>query len=89
MAAGAVINVAYTATSVAQVPWSCEAEYRLPVAEWRLMMNQFLPGGGWIRVSRETLDALGAFKNARALPTWEHAISDLLDVASEPADPQP
>ena len=40
--------------------WSCEAEYRLPVAEWRLMMNQFLPGGGWIRVSRETLDALAA-----------------------------
>ncbi len=76
---GTVFTKGASGFSVAQVPWSCETEYRLPVAEWRLMMNQFFPNSGWVRLSRETLDALGAFKNTRALPTWEHAISALLD----------
>ncbi|MCU1420550.1 MAG: hypothetical protein JWN36_201 [Microbacteriaceae bacterium] len=84
---GTVFTKGANGFSVAQIPWSCEAEYRLPVAEWRLMMDRFLPNGGWLRVSRETLDALGAFKNARALPTWEHAIDALLDEVSETAEP--
>ncbi len=45
--------------SVGQVPWHKEATYRLPVAEWRSMMDTFFPGGGWLRVSRSTLEALG------------------------------
>jgi hypothetical protein len=71
--------------SVAQVPWHKEASCRLPVAEWRRMMDRFFPNSGWLRVTRETLDALGAFKNARALPTWEQAIIALLDGATESA----
>ena len=67
--------------SVAQVPWSCEATYRLPLAEWRLMMDHFFPGGGWLRLGRDTLHALGAYKTAHALPTWEHAIVALLEGA--------
>lgn len=69
--------------SVSQVPWSCEATYRLPLTEWRLMMDHFFPGGGWLRLGRDTMHALGAFKNARALPTWEHAIAALLDQVRE------
>jgi hypothetical protein len=71
--------------SVTQVPWHKEATYLLPVSEWRLMMDRFFPNSGWLRLSRETLNALGAFKNARALPTWEQAITALLDTATEPA----
>jgi Family of unknown function (DUF6084) len=75
-----------TGFSVAQVPWHKEASYLLPVAQWRLMMERFFPGGGWLRLSRSTLEALGAFKNARALPTWEQTITTLLDEVAQPAE---
>ena len=75
---GTVFRAGTTGFSVTQVPWSCEATYLLPVAEWRLMMDQFFPNSGWVRLDRDTLDALLAFKNARALPTWEHTVAALL-----------
>jgi hypothetical protein len=75
---GTAIAKGATGFSVSQVPWNLEAEYRLPVAEWRAMMDRFFPNGGWLRLSRETLQALGAYKNVRALPTWEQAIEALL-----------
>jgi hypothetical protein len=34
-------------------------------------------------VSRETLDALTRFKATRALPTWDHALEQLLKEAGE------
>jgi hypothetical protein len=75
---GTAIAKGATGFSVSQVPWNLESEYRLPVAEWRAMMDRFFPNGGWLRLSRETLDALGAYKNVRALPTWEQTIEALL-----------
>jgi hypothetical protein len=64
--------------SVSPVPWHKEAVCRVPVGEWRAMMDRFFPNCGWLRLGRDTLDALGAYKNSHALPTWEHAISSLL-----------
>jgi Family of unknown function (DUF6084) len=78
---GTVFTRGQTGFSVAQVPWHKEASYQLPVSEWRAMMDAFYPNSGWLRLNLETLEALGAFKNARALPTWEHAINTLLDEA--------
>jgi hypothetical protein len=71
--------------SVEQVPWSAESAYRLPVRVWREMVDRDFPGSGWIRCSRETLDALGRFKTRRALPTWDSTIEALLseEVAGE------
>ena len=40
-------------------------------AVWREMMDVYFPNSGWLRVSRETLDALTRFKAAHALPTWD------------------
>ena len=54
---------------VEQVPWSLESRYRVPVAVWRELMDRFFPAGGWIRVHRDTLDALQRFKARNALPT--------------------
>jgi hypothetical protein len=64
--------------NVAQVPWHKEATCRVPVTEWRAMMDRFYPDSGWLRLSRDTLAALGAYKNARVLATWEQAITALL-----------
>ena len=40
---GTVFTRGETGFSVAQVPWHKEATYRLPVTEWRAMMDAFLP----------------------------------------------
>ena len=45
-----------------------EASYRLPVAVWRAMMDLYFPNSGWLRLSRDTLDALQRFKASRACP---------------------
>jgi hypothetical protein len=86
---GTVFTKGTTGFSVAQVPWHKETNCLLPVTEWRAMMDRFYPNSGWVRVSRSTLDALGAYKNARALPTWELAITSLLDDVTTPADAGP
>ena len=68
---------------VEQVPWHAECRYRMPVKLWRDMMDMHFPGGGWLRLSRETIDTLADFRAARALPTWDDAIIAVLDTARE------
>jgi len=67
--------------SVEPISWDAEARFVLPVSTWRSAMDHFFPGQGWLRLSRETLGALGAFKARQAIPTWEGAVESLLGVA--------
>ncbi len=67
--------------SVELVPWSSEASYRMPVSVWRDMVDAHFPGSAWLRCSRETLDALSAFKAGHALPTWDATLAALLEAA--------
>ena len=60
------------------IPWSSEVSYRMPVSVWQDVVNQHFPGSAWLQCSRETLDALSAFKAARALPTWDATLAALL-----------
>jgi hypothetical protein len=60
------------------VPWSSEASYRMPVSVWQDVVNLHFPDSAWLRCSRETLDALSAFKSERALPTWDATLTALL-----------
>ncbi|GAA1500409.1 DUF6084 family protein [Kitasatospora kazusensis] len=70
---------------VEPVPWDREASFRLPVAVWREMVEQHFPGCGWLRLPRDTMDALLAFRSRRALPSWEATVRELLDAAQPPA----
>jgi hypothetical protein len=63
---------------VAQVPWSCTARWRMPVAAWKRLMAQYYPGGGWVRLQTETLDALAARKASRGLHSFDAVIAELL-----------
>jgi hypothetical protein len=67
------------------VPWNLESQYRLPVAVWRHTMDSYFPGGGWLRLDRETIDRLQRYRAEQALPTWEQAIAALLKAAGEDA----
>ena len=67
--------------SVEPVPWSCEATYRMPASVCRDVVDFHFPGSAWLRCSRETLDALSAFKTEHALPTWDATLAALLAAA--------
>jgi hypothetical protein len=69
--------------SVEPVPWEKEAPFRLPVRVWREVMDLYFPGSAWIRLRRETFDALHHFKARRVLPTWDDAVEALLEAAGE------
>lgn len=66
---------------VEPVAWNVEAEHRLPVSVWRATMDTFFPDSGWIRLRRDTIDALTRYKADRALTSWEDAFERLLKEA--------
>lgn len=68
---------------VEQVPWDKEATYGLPARVWREAMDLYFPNSAWIRMQRETLDALQGFKSRMALPTWDDALELLLKQSDE------
>jgi hypothetical protein len=50
----------------------------MPVSVWREVVDLHFPGSAWLRCSRETLDALSAFKAEHALVTWDATLTALL-----------
>ncbi len=69
--------------SVTQVSWSKDQSFRMPAKVWRDLMDMYFPNGGWLRLRRETLDALSVFKARHALATWDQVIEALLHEAGE------
>jgi len=67
--------------SVQPVAWHVEANYRLPVQLWRDVMDLYFPNSGWIRLRRESIDALTRYKAERAIPSWDDAFELLLKEA--------
>jgi hypothetical protein len=41
-------------------------------------MDMYFPNSGWLRLNRETLDALSHFKAQHALATWDQVFEALL-----------
>jgi hypothetical protein len=68
---------------IAQIPWSNEARYRLPVEVWKNVMNLYYPNTAWLTLRRDVFDRLHEFKMQRGLPTWEQAMERLLEEANE------
>jgi hypothetical protein len=64
---------------VTPVPWSSTAQFQLPVATWRAMIAEHYPGGGWIRISDETLSRLNARRAEQGLPSFDACVERLLD----------
>jgi len=63
----------------AQIPWECEAQFRLPVRTWREAIDLHFPDSAWLRVRRDVFDRLVEHRARRTLPTWEAALEDLLE----------
>jgi hypothetical protein len=75
---GSVFSRGATGFSVTQVPWDHEARYRLPVRVWRDLMEAHFPGSEWLRMHRDTVDALARFRHVRGLTSWDDAVAALL-----------
>ncbi len=75
---GTVFHDAPGGVQVEQIPWDREAQYDLPVAVWTAAIDAHYPGTGWLRLRRDTIDALMAYKARAALPTWDDVVADLL-----------
>ena len=80
---GTIFTRGTTSFSVTQVPWDAEARHRMPVAVWREVMDHYFPNSGWLRLDRDTLEALTRYKSRRSLPSWEAAFAMLLKEAGE------
>ncbi|MGQ0793281.1 MAG: DUF6084 family protein [Deltaproteobacteria bacterium] len=63
---------------VAQISWSKEAKFRLPVRVWKEMMDIYYPNSAWLTVQRDAFDRLYRYKMRRGLPTWERVIETLV-----------
>ncbi|MGX1134750.1 hypothetical protein RKD49_006940 [Streptomyces glaucescens] len=68
---------------VEPVPWDREASVRMPVKTWREMVDQHFPGSGWLRLPRDVMDALLAYRSRNALPSWQATVEQLLAEAGE------
>ena len=69
--------------TIQPVPWDVEASFRMPSTVWRAAMDQFFPGGGWLRLKRDTIDRLQAFRGQQAMLSWDEAIGLLLNRGAE------
>lgn len=63
---------------VQQVPWDREDRYDLPVAVWRDLIQMHYPNTGWVRLGRDTLDALASYKSDHGMLGFDDAITSLL-----------
>ena len=69
--------------TVLPIPWDREASFGLPVAVWREAIDQHFPGSAWLRLGRDTFDALYRYRTDNALLTWDDAVRRLLKEAGE------
>jgi hypothetical protein len=63
---------------VAQISWTKETKYRLPVSVWREMMEIYYPNTAWLALRRDVFDRLHQYKISSGIPTFEQALEKLL-----------
>jgi Family of unknown function (DUF6084) len=80
---GTVFIKGSTGFAIQQIPWDREDKFDMPVAVWRELMAAHFPNTGWVRLSRETLDALAAYKAGHGMLGFDDAVSRLLAGSTE------
>jgi hypothetical protein len=64
---------------VAPIAMDKHADFRLPVAVWRAMMEHYYPHSAWLCLDKDVFDRLLRYKASHGQPTWERALESLLD----------
>jgi hypothetical protein len=63
---------------VRPLSWDREADFRLPVAVWRELIDRHFPDSAWLRLRRESIDALHAYRARHTLLSWDDTVEKLL-----------
>ncbi|WP_328394597.1 DUF6084 family protein [Nocardia sp. NBC_00416] len=64
--------------AIQQIPWDREDSFDMPVSVWRDLMAAHFPNTGWLRLHRDTLEALTAYKSDHGLLGFDDAVTRLL-----------
>jgi hypothetical protein len=64
---------------IQRISWEKEAEYRMPIAVWRELMDRHYPNTAWISLERDMFDRLYEFKRQQGFATWEQTMARLLN----------
>jgi hypothetical protein len=68
---------------IAQISWSKEASFHLPVVLWQEMMQRYYPNSAWIHLQKDVFDRLYRYKATQSFPTWEEVMVSLLQASGE------
>lgn len=68
---------------VAQISWSKEASYNLPVTLWQQMIEHYYPNSTLLRLHRDVFEQLYQYKIRHGLPTWDETLMRLLQASGE------
>jgi hypothetical protein len=80
---GTVFTTGTNGVSVQPVPWHKETHFRLPIEVWQQTMELHFPGSAWVRLERETFDALQSYRTSAQLISSDDAIRRLLKEAGD------
>jgi Family of unknown function (DUF6084) len=84
---GTVFYATALGLTVTQIPWDREAEFRLPIALWRAVIDQHFPNSAVLSLRRDLFDSLDRYRAEHGLPSWDHALEALLAAQRpEPGD---
>lgn len=80
---GTVFLRGTTGFGIQQIPWDREDKFDMPISVWRDVMAAHYPNSGWVRLRRETLDALAAYKSGHGMLGFDDAVNQLLARCTE------
>lgn len=80
---GTVFIRGTTGFAVQQIPWDREDKFAMPVSVWDDLMAAHFPNSGWLRLRRDTLDAIAAYKSSHGLLGFDDAVTRLLDTVED------
>lgn len=66
------------ALRAARISLDTDIDFRMPVSVWREAIDRHFPQSGWLRLGRESLERLAAFKARGAFSSWEAVVDALL-----------
>ncbi|MET8795538.1 DUF6084 family protein [Nocardia sp. NPDC004568] len=69
--------------AIQQIPWDREDTFDMPLSVWQDLMAAHFPNTGWVRLHRDTLDSLAAYKSGHGLLGFDDAVNRLLARAKE------
>ncbi|MFD3427552.1 DUF6084 family protein [Nocardia fluminea] len=80
---GTVFSRGENGFSIQQIPWDREDKFDMPISVWDGLVASHFPNSGWVRLRRDTLDALAAYKSGHGMLGFDDAVTRLLAFVAE------